>query len=204
VRAIDSMSGDPERFLGSLRWALRHLGNLAYARADYAGAADRFEALVALDGSDPREWDMLASTRARLRDWTAAEQAWRKSEQANPADGDRPRYLWRLAAQAAALGELPTALPDGRAIESLTKEDLEAVLSEQADVVRAVQAELPVEASPTEDDRERLQSTLDEAHGLFVAAGLEYGVRNHPIRETAFFGGYAPLIFHAHRWTIAE
>ncbi len=204
VRAVDAMEADPENYLGALRWALRYLGNVAFARADFDAAVARFERLVALDASDPREWDRLAVSRARKLDWAGAEQAWRGSEAADPADGNRPRYLWRLAAQAVALGGVPAALPDGRAIASLTKEDLEAVLIEQSAVVAAVQEELPEGASPTEDDRRRLQDRLDAAHAVFVAAGLEYGVRNHPIRETAFFGGYAPLIFHAHRWTIPE
>ena len=203
-RAVDGMADDPEPYLGSLRWALRHLGNLAFSRADYDTAVRRFETLVALDGSDPREWDQLASSRARLRDWAGAEQAWRKSEAANPADGDRPRYCGRLAAQAASLVRVPTELPDGRAIGSLTKEDLEAVLAEQAGIAGAVQAELPEGASLTESDRQRLQAKLDAARAVFIAAGLEYGIRNHPLRETAFFGGYAPLIFHAQRWTIPE
>ena len=38
--------------------------------------------------------------------------------------------------------------------------------------------------------------------GVFVAAALEYAVRGHGIREAAFFGGYAPLVFQRSAWKI--
>jgi hypothetical protein len=37
---------------------------------------------------------------------------------------------------------------------------------------------------------------------VFVAAALEYALRNLPLRETAFQAGYAPLIFHRSRWQL--
>jgi len=48
------------------------------------------------------------------------------------------------------------------------------------------------------------KSEVGKAKAVFVAAGLEYALRNLPIRETAFFGGYAPLIFHPQKWSLDQ
>jgi hypothetical protein len=63
---------------------------------------------------------------------------------------------------------------------------------------------LPEDGSADDDLRAALQAELDAAHPVFVAAALEYTMRNLPIRETAFFGGFAPLIFHPNRWRLGE
>ena len=48
----------------------------------------------------------------------------------------------------------------------------------------------------------QLQDGIDEARPVFLGAALEYVLRGFPIRETAFFGGYAPLIFHSDKWRL--
>jgi len=204
-RAVEAMRADPARHLGYLRWALRHLGNLAFARTDYAEAERRFAALTELDDGSAQDWDLLGTARARMRDWPGAADAWSRSERADPINGNRARYCQKLAAQAMEIGSLPETLPDGRAIASLGKEELEAVMTEQAGVVAAVRQERESSADPpsseaNDDARRRLAA----ARGVFVAAAMEYSVRNLPIRETAFFGGYAPLIFHGSRWAVDE
>lgn len=203
-RAIEAMESDPARYLGALRWALRHLGNLSYAGGDYAGSAERFARLTALDGSVAGDWDALATALARTGDWQGAAEAWQSAERADPVNGNRPRYALRLARAAVELGSLPGIAPDGRAYTELGKEELEALMEEQAGVVSEVRSRLPEDGPPDDALRADLQAELDAARPVFVAAAMEYTLRNLPIRETAFFGGYAPLIFHANRWRLDE
>jgi len=203
-RAVAGMASSPQDHLGYLRWALRMLGNIAYSKGDPATSEARFARLVELDPSSATDWDALASARARQGRWEPAEQAWMEAEKIQPADANRARYCYRLARLAAEIGDLPTELPDGRAVDSLTKEELEAVLLEQADVVRAVRSEIPDGSSPTDERRGELQARLDRARPVFVAAGMEYALRRLPIREAAFFGGYAPLIFKREEWNVPE
>jgi hypothetical protein len=49
-------------------------------------------------------------------------------------------------------------------------------------------------------DPDEARKTLAEIKPVFTAVALEYAYQRHPIRETAFKGGYAPLIFHSDRW----
>jgi tetratricopeptide (TPR) repeat protein len=203
-RAVAGMSSSPENHLGYLRWALRMLGNIAYSDGDHATSEARFARLTELDPTSATDWDALASARARLGRWAPAEQAWMEVEKIQPADANRARYCYRLARLAAEIGELPSELPDGRALDTLTKEELEAVLTEQADKVRAVRSEIPEGSSLTDEGRAELQDRLDRARPVFVAAAMEYALRRLPIRETAFFGGYAPLIFKREEWNVPD
>ena len=49
-----------------------------------------------------------------------------------------------------------------------------------------------------------MAASLAQARSTFVGAALEYALRDHDIRETAFLGGYAPLIFHPEEWLLPE
>ena len=51
-------------------------------------------------------------------------------------------------------------------------------------------------------ERRLMQLLIDGAQSLFVAAAMEYGLRRYGIRETAFLGGYAPMIFHQKLWDL--
>jgi hypothetical protein len=56
----------------------------------------------------------------------------------------------------------------------------------------------------SEDERAAMAAEIESIQPVFVAACLEYTARELPIRESAFFGGYAPLIFHESRWRLPE
>jgi hypothetical protein len=80
-------------------------------------------------------------------------------------------------------------------------------MGERASRVRTMRQEAATAAEaaggtlPT-DQGQALQSKMDAVHGEFVAAALEYAVRGLSLRETAFVGGYAPLVFRASEWNL--
>jgi tetratricopeptide (TPR) repeat protein len=101
------------------------------------------------------------------------------------------------------LDALPETTLDGRPWSELTQQELQTVLVNTASVVAETQLEAPPPESSDPELRRKLQARLDEAKPVFVAAALEFALRGYDIREAAFSGGFAPLIFHAERWKIA-
>ena len=183
-----------------MTWARRYIADAAWSRADFAGAAEQLEALAGGGDAAAGDFDRLAGARARLGQWNAAVEAWKRAERANPADADHARYSWRLAAMAGRLAAIPERAPSGKPWTTLSKEELEALMAEQAGIVKA--AIDSVKSGEAGADRPALQQRIDAAKPLFVRAGVEYAVRGYPIRETAFLSGYAPLIFHETRWQL--
>ncbi len=196
IEGFSSVDGD---YPGNVAWARRYLAERAYARADYAEAAEQYGALAGLPGVSPRDLDRLAVARIRIEDFRGAEAAWRQAEGLDPANADRPRYCRHLARMAAALGSLPARSPDGSEWSRLKREQLETMMAEQVETVRSA-----IRSAGDLDDagRAALQQTIDRAKPVFVRAALEYAVRDYPIRETAFAGGYAPMIFHDKNWKL--
>ena len=92
---------------------------------------------------------------------------------------------------------LPLETLDGEPIAGLDKHRMEVILKELAD--RTAEEQVGIGADP-EADRASARDELAKIKAVFVAVALEYAYQGHPIRETAFQGGYAPLIFHASRW----
>jgi len=188
-------------------WARRYIVDRASARGDLAAAEEQ---LAALTSAAPTadDLDHLAVLRVRLGRFAAAVEAWQQAERLNPADANRARYCWRLSRLAEELGSLPPSAPDGREWGALSREELETMMKTQAEEVGAAVAAAvaaAVDGHPAaEPVLQELQRLADAAKPLFVAAGLEYAVRGLPIRQTAFFGGYAPLIFKAEEWDVRE
>jgi hypothetical protein len=108
-----------------------------------------------------------------------------------------------LSERARELDALPETTLDGRPWSELTQQELQTVLVNTASVVAETQLEAPPPESSDPELRRKLQARLDEAKPVFVAAALEFALRGYDIREAAFSGGFAPLIFHAERWKIA-
>ena len=197
---------DPEVHPSYVAWARRYLAQNAVDEQDYAAAVDELATIAGAPEASASDLDRYAIALARLERWPEAVEAWKRMERADLQSADRARYCWRLAQQAAGLGVLPARDGEDREIRSLGKEDLEALMRAMADAGKAVREEIAAAENegPLEpEERAQFQSRLDEIRGPFIAASLEYALRGLPIRETAFFGGYAPLIFHASRWEVA-
>jgi tetratricopeptide (TPR) repeat protein len=230
-RAIELLADDGAETVPPYAvWAARYLAEQALARDDHDAAA-KYYGFLPMDGKDALpDLDNMATASCRAGRYAQAEAAWLQAERLDPANANRSRYSRHLASMAGALGRLPENGPDGRPWKELSKDELQNVMNEKVQAVRKVvasarQAEglmLGVSASAAEAlaqsrslnklekqlglVREKLlaslQAEIDEAKPPFVAAGLEFAIKRYGIRETAFFGGYAPLIFKAEQWQV--
>jgi len=185
-----------------VRWSSLFLAKDAEQRGDWAAAAAAQAAVVA-DGEATRsDYDRLAVLHLRARQYDEAAAAWKKMERLDPVDGDRARYSNKIATMAHALGQIPDKAPDGRAWNELTREELEELMLQRSTNAKEAVAESKQPEGVSSDRREELREVVRRDQPVFVAAALEYVVRNLSIRETAFFGGYAPMIFRQEAWKI--
>jgi tetratricopeptide (TPR) repeat protein len=187
-----------------VRWAARYVGDHAYDAGEWDAAERAYARLVDAGEAAVATYDRLAVARARLGLWDGAAQAWNKVVRLDPANADRARYCAQIVAQARELGSLSAIAPDGRLWSGLSKEELESVLSSQVEVVRSARQEAERVPGPDDERRATLQTSVDAAHAVFIAAALEYALVGHDIRETAFIGGYAPLVFHSREWSLPQ
>jgi tetratricopeptide (TPR) repeat protein len=181
-------------------WAARSLGEEAYGAGDYDAAERYLGLLVKQEDAQVADYDRLAMARVRVGKYAEAGRAWNKAELLDPARGDRARYCKNLASQAFDIGELPATAPDGRPWSELTKEDLEAAMLDQATAARQAITEAVEAGALRGPPRKKVQAKIDPMRAWFVAAALEYALRGYGIREAAFFGGYAPMVFRAREW----
>jgi len=200
--SLDGFTAEGAPAPGYVRWARRFLAHGAIARGDFADASEHLTALAALGDATATEFDRLAVARIRLGKWGLAAEAWGEAVRLDPANADRPRYCKNLAMQAEMLRSLPTNSPAGSPWSELSKDDLENLMKEQAAIARQAHADAARLPPGDPEARAALERALADAHPVFVAAALEYALRNYDIRETAFLGGYAPMIFHASEWQL--
>jgi tetratricopeptide (TPR) repeat protein len=231
-RSIEGLTADGQTAMPPYAaWAARYLAERAQERGDHDEAAKYF-GLLSPEGSDSIEdLEGMAIAAVRAGRYVQASEAWRRAERLDPARADRSRYCARLATAAGQLGGLPELTADGRQWRELSQEELQAILSGEAERVRdtlkqAIKVDMlmrDLTASATEalgrtgavkklensfetvwgrmiPDR---QAVLDGARALFVAASLEFAIKRYGLRETAFFGGYASLIFGREDWDLA-
>lgn len=198
-QALTGFEAQPGRYPSYEKWIRRYLYQVASERRDWETAGEMLQANLA-DGRGSRaDMDHLAVLLSRAGRWNEAEAAWRALERLDPAQADRPRYCRQLTYRAREVGTLPVETLDGEPIPGLDKARMEVVLKELADRVAEIQVGAESNAG---GDREADQAELDRIKGVFAAVALEYAYQGHPIRETAFQGGYAPMIFHGSRWVL--
>ncbi len=196
-KAVDAFDLTDGRYVGNARWALRYLGNNAFARADFEASDKALSRLADIGGAETADWDTLAEARVRLGRYAPAAEAWKAVVKSNPANADDARYAARVADTAASIAPLPAAPPGGVAFTSMSQTDLEVFLKAQS------QAAIAAQTSATDPKlRAEAASKLLETRRQFVAACLEYAVRRYGIRETAFREGYAVLIFQDRAWEL--
>jgi hypothetical protein len=231
-KSIEGMkAGDKPAVPPYAAWAARYIADRAEARGDH-DAATQYYALLSADGSTSiRDLEKTAVAAVKVGAYGRAAGAWRRAAALSPAQADRSRYCARLAESAGQLGGLPELSPDGKPWNELSKEELGAVLSGKAEIIRGAFAEAnridmlmrdlmasAIEAVGNTGAAKKVQkgfvaiwvnmipdqqARLDEARKDFVAASLEFAIKRYGLRETAFFGGYAPLIFGNEEWDIA-
>lgn len=185
-----------------VRRASRYAAERAFRQHEYATAQRYYTALVNAGEGTAADFDRMAVSCARVGKYEEAAQAWQQEELSNPADPDRPRYAGRLATMAAKLEVVPDTAPSGKAWTELTKEELESLLKEQSEQVKATRAEVEQAGQLDKETRRQYRERLAEVRAVFVPAALEYVLRGHDIRQTSFFGGYAPLILNRRAWRV--
>ena len=211
-KALDGFDLKDGRYAGNARWALRYVGNAAYAKGDFAGSEKSFTKLTDLGGALVADWTSLAAARVRTGHYREAAEAWKAAVKLDPGGADDARYSARVAETAAGLAPLPKDAPGGQPFASLVQSELETVLTDQATAARELQvraaeglgmkdagAKPHAMAKPL---RAELTGKLEATRKTFVTAALEYAVRRFPLRETAFREGYAVLIFQQREWEV--
>jgi tetratricopeptide (TPR) repeat protein len=198
-KALTGFEAQAGRFPSYENWIRRYLYRIASDQQDWKTAGELLRANLEGGQGSRADHDLLAVLLTRSGRWAEAEEAWRSLERMDPAQADRPRYCRQLTIRAREVGTLPVETLDGEPIASLDKDRMEVILKELADNLTAVQTGV---AGDPDADREAAGRELDKIKPVFVAVALEYAYQGHPIRETAFQGGYAPLIFHASRWVV--
>jgi tetratricopeptide (TPR) repeat protein len=214
TKAVDGFDVAKGRYAGNVRWALRYLGNAAYARSDFAASDSAFTRLTAAGGAEAADWEALAAARVRLEKYASAAEAWRGSVKADAANADDARYAARLADMAALLTPLPTGPAEGIKFASMTQGDLGSFVKARADAAIAAQTkaakamEADEKGAPTQaldpKVRKELAETLKQTRRQFVAGALEYALRHFGVRETAFKEGYAVFIFQDRAWELPQ
>jgi tetratricopeptide (TPR) repeat protein len=203
--ALDSMTSegqDVTKQAAYIAWAAGYLADAAFEREDYIAAADYYTKLFEAREPTMEGLDRLAVARARAGLYREAGQAWRRAELLDPANANEPRYRYRLVEAAGRMKNLSAVAPDDRLWSQLTTEELEQTIKEQVDEVRRINEEAQA-ASPLDGEaRMQYQKRLDEARSYFVPAAIEFALRGNNLREAAFFGGYAPLIFKDSAWRV--
>lgn len=187
-----------------LKWAARYLADVNFQRDDWSAAEEYLARLVELEDPTKADLDRLAVCRARIGLYPEAAKSWRAYELLDPANANRARYCYRLAESAAKLDNLSATAPDGRLWTELDKTELEAVLKAQVEEVRQIKQESQQLTWADKEAREAAQTRLDTARPIFVGAAMEYALQGNSIREAAFFGGYAPLVFKDKEWRLSR
>ena len=176
----------------------------AFRQREFATAQQYYAALIDAGEGTAADFDRLAVSSARVGMYDEAARAWQQAELASPVDANRPRYGSRLASLAAKLEAVAERAPSGKAWTELTKEELESLLKDQSEQVKATLAEVAQAGAIDKATRQRYRRQLKELQAVFVPAALEYVLRGHSIRQTAFFGGYAPLILNRRAWRLPK
>ena len=166
-------------------------------------AAKQFGRISASGNATLDDFDKLGLASLIIGDYGSATKAWQRAVRLNPGNADRYRYGSALADLCRATSDIPIS-PDGeRGWDEMSREELEEMLKQQAQVVRDGKAEAAAIDVLTWEQRKSFDARIAGARPLFVGAALEIMRRGINLREAAFFGGYAPLIFHAREWKLA-
>jgi hypothetical protein len=171
---------------------------------DYSAAEIHLTDLVENSAATADDLDRLAIARVRNGMFREAAEAWSQAVPLSAAQANRSRYCARLASMASRQDGLLETAPSGKAWDDLTREEFEAALKAQAGVVREIKSEAAQAEELSDSQRKEMNQALKAAKHAFVSAGLEFALHGYDIREAAFLGGYAPLVFQASEWRLAR
>ena len=203
-KAMDGFEAvDNASFRPYLEWGSRWLGDRAMAEERFEEAAKQFGRVAAVSANATLEdLDNLGMASLMVGEYRAATKAWQRAVLINPANADRYRYGTGLAELCRVTEDIPISPDDDRGWDELSGEELDQILTQNAAVVREVKTEAEAIDEMTLEQRKAFNARIQAVRPVFVGAALESMRRRINLREAAFFGGYAPLIFHAREWRI--
>jgi tetratricopeptide (TPR) repeat protein len=202
-KALDGFeAADNASFQPYLEWGARWLGERAMAEERFEEAAKQFGRLAESANATLEDLDSLGMASLMVGEYRTATKAWQRAVLINPGNADRYRYGTGLAELCRVTKEIPIS-PDGeRGWDELSGEELDQILTQNAAVVREVKIEAEAIDEVTGEQRKAFNARIQAVRPVFIGAALESMRRRINLREAAFFGGYAPLIFHAQEWRI--
>jgi tetratricopeptide (TPR) repeat protein len=183
-----------------LEFAARWLGARAIEEERFETAAKHFNHVCAGDTGTLQDFHNLALASLMIGDYDTAVKSSNQALRMNPKDANPYRYMSALANLASLVPNLPISPDEDRGWNELTREELEALLRQHTQTVRGIQTEFKELTRPSQEQRRAFQERISAVKPVFVAAAIEYIRRGLNLREAAFFGGFAPLIFHAREW----
>jgi len=201
-KAVDGFeAGGDAGYQAYFEWGARWLGNRAMTEERYEDAAKQFTRLGKSSTHD--DLDKLGLASLMVGKYQASSAAWQRAVVLNPGNANTYRYGSALAQLCKSNGEIPISPDEERAWEELTDEELNQLLTDKVAIVREIKADSEAEQALDPEKRTEFNQRLAAARSVFVGAALESVRRGTNLREAAFFGGYAPLIFHPRDWEIA-
>ncbi|NIL99973.1 MAG: hypothetical protein GTN89_12405, partial [Acidobacteria bacterium] len=183
-------------------WGARWLSQRAMTDERYEAAAKQLRRLTGGENAKLEDFERLGRASLMIGDYRGAQKAWARAVLLNPLGGDPYRYGSALAELCRVTEAIPLSPDEERSWEELTDEELGQILKDQAQIVREVKTEAAATEKMTPAQRNEFNTRLLDARPMFVAAALESVRRGINLREAAFFGGYAPLIFHRKEWRL--
>lgn len=202
VPALEGKEGGGSH--GAIVWAARYLSEDAWNASDWSAAEQYLTILAEHEEPGVAELDRLATARVHNGMYREAGRAWQQSIAMDPGNSNRPRYCSRLAYAAARLKRsLPETTESGQTFADMGRAELEEFLRARATEVREIRREYAEGGtSLSSKDLKGLRDRLRKIHPPFLAAALAYALDGYNIREAAFHGGYAPLVFRPTEWRI--
>jgi hypothetical protein len=200
--AVDRLTEGGRAGGAYVRRASRYVAERAFRQGDYDTARRYFTALADAGGATAADFNRLAVSQARSGDYAGAADSWQRAAVADPAQANRANYARGAARLAEKVKEMPAVAPSEKAWTDLTREELETLMKEQAARAKEIQDEVAQAGLIEKSRRKQYRRQLNEVRAVFAPAALEYALRGHSLRETAFFGGYAPLILNRAAWRL--
>ena len=203
-KAVDGFLAEQGGNKAYLEWALRWIARRAIEVERFEEAANRYAQLSEHGRPTLDDWDRWGLSSLMIGRFEDSEKAWQKATRLDAANADRYRYGAALAKLASKAGDLPIS-PDGeRSWEELSREELENLMRARTQAVKDLRAESEAIEKLTPVQRNEFGTKMLAERPAFVAAAIEYTRRGLNLREAAFFGGFAPMVFHDREWRPAN
>ena len=162
-KAVDGFEASGDATFGPyLEWGARWLGTRAMEEERFEAAAKQLARVCGGPNPNLEDLDKLGLANLIIGNYDAAKNAWQHATRLSPTAADRFRYGAGLAELAKATQDVPLS-PDGeRGWNELSREELDKILADQAQIVRDAKTEADAIETLTAEQR----TTLSENGNL--------------------------------------